>query len=284
MIYNLETGIIKKKLYIEGNTFITADISNNILSKYDILYFNEQFNNSIDNLPSTIKAIRFTKYNNICYYISSINVNNNDNLIFRFNKSIQNLPFNLELLELSGNFTQSLNYLPNGLKYLILNIYDYNYNYDYNYDYSNIYLDFLPNKLEILILTTSNYKVNNLPIGLKELYLIGHRIGIMTNLPANLKLLFINGNANPLDDHFILPPNLEIFIFNDCEYLQSNIDIIIKKMQKQEFPKTLQKILFSSQYCKYNTKLITLSSYIDNLIITYKYIDDTLIKHIIDKY
>jgi len=274
MSYNLDTDKFIKKLFIEGNSPITNELNMyNILSKYDIIYFNIHFNQKIDNLPSNIKAIRFTNYNNIYYYINSNNTNYNES--FRFNQPINNLP-NLEFLELSGTFEQSLNYLPFSLKYLILNI----------YNYTNVCLNFLPPNLEILILKTNEYSFNNLPIGLQELYLIGRRTDIMNNFPINLKLLFINGNTNQLDDYLILPPNLEVFIFNDCEFLQLNINIIKQKLKNKEFPITLKEMHFPIWFCKYNTELINLSSYIynGNLIIKYKQIDDNIIKTIIDKY
>jgi hypothetical protein len=278
MSYNLETKKKKNKLYLEGNIPLVNNIYiNNLLCKYDIIYFSITFNQKIDNLSSNIKAIHFSNYNisysnNIFYYINSRNTNYDN--AYDFNQPINNLPYNLLLLELSGGFAQSLAYLPFSLKCLILNI----------YEFINGMLDYLP-PLEVLILKLHNYTYNTLPYELQELYLIGHCSKICA-FPVELKLLFINGYTNKLDIHFSLPPKLEIFIFLDDDLQFNNNIIIIKsKLRNKEFPITLKEMQLPIGWCKYNTELIDLSSYIGTkFIIKYKNINDNIIKHIFDKY
>ena len=281
-MYNIETNKYINKLFIDGNAPIENNLMlNNILLQYDILYFNKNFNQKLDNLTSNIKAIRFANYNtnnNFInyntnnYYINIVNLHCNES--FLFNQPIINLPPDLELLELSGVFEQSLAFLPLKLKCLILNI----------YNFARVCLDLLPIYLEILILKSNSYSFTALPYGLRELYLIGHNSGLICNLPPNLYLLFINGNLNYLDIYFTLPDNLEVFIFNDNEYLEINYKIIKTKLKNKEFPKTLKEIQFPTWYCKYNSELINLTSYIDNVIIIYKYINDDILNNILHKY
>jgi len=182
MSYNLNTHTFLNKLYLEGNNPITEDININILSRYDIIYFTKTFTNKIDNLPRHIKAIRFNETMKLNHYhYIPIRYTSKHNEFFIFNHPITNLPPDLELLELSGEFLQSLDYLPNNLKYLILNV----------YYISQISLDLLPTNLEILILKSNDYIFTNLPNNLQELYLIGRHSGLMNKFPINLKLLLI---------------------------------------------------------------------------------------------
>jgi hypothetical protein len=58
MSYNLETGILKKKLYLKGNKPITNDVKK-LLENYNIIHFDRTFNQDLGNLPSNIKAIYF---------------------------------------------------------------------------------------------------------------------------------------------------------------------------------------------------------------------------------
>lgn len=93
----------------------------------------------------------------------------------KFNKSISNLPETLETLILSSEFNQPLDNLPINLIYLSL--YDC-LKFDYN-------LDYLPEGLKTLILPENYYykPINNLPIGTKVLNLSQYQSN-------NKKLLF----------------------------------------------------------------------------------------------
>jgi hypothetical protein len=101
--------------------------------------FKPSFNQDISRLPSCIKSIIFS-------------------LNSEFNQNIDNLPCELEHLELYDKFNKPLDFLPSGLKKLIINA-------EFNHPLNN-----LPAGLEYLEISGKfNYSIDNLPIGLKKL-------------------------------------------------------------------------------------------------------------------
>ena len=105
----------------------------------EVLEFKPSFNYDISCLPNCIKRIIFP-------------INSN------FNQPLNNLPLELQELELYDKFNQPLYSLPHGLKRLIING-------DFNHP-----LDNLPSTLEYLeIRGEFNYPLDNLPSNLKML-------------------------------------------------------------------------------------------------------------------
>ena len=201
------------------------------LKNYEILHLGMYFNDSLDNLPSNIKHIKF---------IADMHCDFNG----RFNYPIDNLPPFLETLELvSLEFTQSLNFLPLSLKYLKI--------YLGNPFYQESLLDNLPPTLEHLCIYSDVHKhsrynkfnreylynLNNLPASLKILEIMPHTYKPIETLPEGLETLIIYNNPkfnyNKLEhqDHtFInLPKNLNMLILN------FEIDIDCKKIIEQMF-------------------------------------------------
>lgn len=285
MSYNLDNGILKNKIYIDGDKPITNDVKS-LLEKYDIIHFNRNFNQDLGNLPSNIKAIRFDDNENYYYkwhyYQQHVNTLENSQRYEynKFNQPINNLPNGIEYLELSGQFNQSLTNLPNTLKYLYLNI----------NNCSNS-LDYLPSGLEYLILSNrtgiETIYGNNLPIDLKELYIDGYNKTLFGIFPGGLQILYINGKQNKLDLSLKLPQNLKTFIFNDnTEWNKENLNILKQII----FPKSLMVIMLPIDYTQYYTffkdKIL---KECNNCIIKFKnFISDEtfneLIKHILDRY
>lgn len=279
MSYNLETGILKNKIYLKGNKPITNDIKK-ILNNYEIINLDKSFNQDLGNLPSNIKAIYFEndledekRYYYRCKLLSENTTYFED---YKFNQSINNLPNGIEYLELRGEFNQPLDNLPNTLKYLYINTFEFNHS-----------LDYLPSGLEYLILETSNISINNYPIGLKELYIHKNCSFSFYNLPIGLKTLFINGKYNVLNESFKLPDNIETLIFNDCNWNKHNLKIL-KNIQ---YPKKMMKIILPLHYIKdysfFKDKIFRECS--NNCNIKFKEFNDVntfyeLIKNIINKY
>ncbi len=120
-------------------------------------YFNENLENFLPILTK-FKKIWFFKY---------------------FNQSVDILPDSVEELRLGGNFSQTINKYPSGLKKLVL--------------FSDIQIDNLPN-LEVLHLLGNfiNTPINNLPDSIKEIYIGGDFNQPIDNLPNSLTKLQIN--------------------------------------------------------------------------------------------
>lgn len=181
-----------KHIILRSNIFI-RDV--NLLPCLNILNLNINNNNTIDNLPKTIKIFYF---NNNIFNNSVDNLNNelitlhlhNDS----FNQKINNLPISLNYLLIKSNLlSQKLNKLP-----INTSLYYYcNYDDKLITNASTVYynsikeinlisnttktlfigskynksLDFLPEGLEILDITYYCNPVNDLPSSIKELYI-----------------------------------------------------------------------------------------------------------------
>lgn len=138
---------------------------NNIFpEKITSLILGWSFNQSVDNLPLSLKEITFG---------------------YSFNQLVDNLPFNLEIIIFGHNFNNPINNLPNSIKYLLLGT------------MFNQPIDDLPNTLERLHLGSSfNNQINNLPIGLLELTSTSKYLKKRTDIyhiPENLQTINICG-------------------------------------------------------------------------------------------
>jgi len=116
---------------------------------------------------------------------------------------LENLPNNLKILVLNGNFNQRLVNLPNNLRDLIL---DYKFNqplenlpeslrYLCLHGAFNQSLDNFPDKLQTLMLGNAfNQKINKLPKGLRNLTLRNSFDLKLENLPYGLRYLTISNS------------------------------------------------------------------------------------------
>lgn len=223
-------------------------IEGNLIEGIKKIFFGDDFNQSIDNLPTTLKILI---------------LGNN------FNQSVDNLPKKLNsLIILNLNFNQSVDNLPSNLIHLLLipsEEYipeqiitdDNNYN---NYDNYLSYLNF--NKTCLYDNCIINLSINNLPIGLKSLILLNKFNNSLDNLSNTLELLIV-GNYFDLSFDY-LPNSLKILGFGNkfngsLNNLPSSIEILIigsKLSNKIEiFPYNLKKIIFNDDYIHELTNL-----------------------------
>jgi hypothetical protein len=104
-----------------------------------------------------------------------------------------NLPRNIQHLELPRYYNEQLDNLPLGLRYLKLG------------DYLNHPLDNLPENLETLILGSYyNHSLDNLPRGLKSIFIPGDFLHTLNNLPDSIEHIQI-GNINQINSQSISP-------------------------------------------------------------------------------
>jgi hypothetical protein len=259
---NLDTGELNNKsIILEGNSPLT-DIHKEILKNYEVIYIGRDFNQSLDGLPSCIKAIRFNIYDNFenKWMLNSHTEYRN----FAFQQPLTNLHYGLEYLEIYGNNIPKLCNLPTSLKYLFLNL------------RNEIKLDYLPESLEVLYLEFQlSLLVDqlNLPIGLKELYLTGGVIGDIHNLPDELQLLYLNGIYTSINLYFELPSKLHTFIFTDQEWNTTNKTNIKLLFKNKKIPKNLKKCILPLHYADiYSVLKKYAKEYITNDI-EWKFID-----------
>jgi hypothetical protein len=138
--------------------------------------------NPFDNLE--LMSELGTKYYKLIYNLSCFPIDNLPNGITHlnitnqfFNKPLDNLPHSLIYLRIGGSkiifaesgFNQPLNFLPSGLKILILEALE-------NYTHP---LDNLPPNLEYLYIVNREYNhpLNNLPPNLKVMYKLNYSYG-----------------------------------------------------------------------------------------------------------
>lgn len=167
----------KNKIYwISFSTEFNEKINDNTFFEgLTSLFFGKYFNHEIDGmLPKTLKFLRFDIYSS-------------------FDKSIDDLPKNLEELVLTGNFNQSINHLPINLKKLVLPM---------RFDRP---INKLPDNLKYLeLLTSFNQPIKKLPSKLTHLIFKNHSIydhPLNNILPISLVHLKLGNNFNqPLDD------------------------------------------------------------------------------------
>ncbi len=133
------------------------------------------YNQSINNLPSSITSIFIGK---------------------KFDNSIDNLPGNVKKIVFmqSGLFNKPIDYLPQGLEYLVLPN-------SFNYPLNN-----LPNSLKILELGDNfDKELNNLPDSIEKLVLSNNYEKEIKRFPKSLRILVISNNYR-----YSLPNSIEI--------------------------------------------------------------------------
>lgn len=231
--YKFENLITKEKLFDDF---------------YSISKFN---NNSINNLPNTIKWIIFPCEST-------------------FNTEIKRLPTLLELLVLGKNYSKKLNNLPNNLKYFFYFIQNYNDNIKFipetiehvgiitnnnkslenipsntkllkycslnSNSYNDVYhnnamlklIEKLPNGLEKLIITNDYYsEIKFLPNNLNKLKIIKlNKLDILSKLPNNLTELDIGFGITTI------PDNIDEFNSNLPHYLKK-LSLDYSNVQKE---------------------------------------------------
>lgn len=267
MTLNLETNNYINHIFIDGNAPITEE-HKKIFEKYEVIIFGKEFNQKIENIPPSIKAIIFA--------------GNDMNNYSEFNQPITNLGENIEYLYLHYSFDQELDNLPSQLKYLIIKSCELSKPINY-----------LPETLEYLVIKNKQFIIHNLPSNLKELYIDGlmnYEIG-MPKLPNGLKTLYLksnNGCVN-LDNTLEFPETLEKLIIFDYPWnnmMSSKLINILKDyLENKRLPKKLKTLILPKYMCQVYSELKELASYIEN--ITFKFVGNELTivaEHILTKY
>lgn len=184
----------KYVIYESNNNKIKLDVNSDLISKYRIIYFDYEFNQSIDNLQNfNIDEISFGGGDHYSLYPKSY-----------FNQSVDNLPITLKKLYFHSisSFNQPIDNLPEGLTSLYLGS-------DFNQS-----IDDLPNSLEILhISSTSTLNFINLPNSVKNIYLEDTAENIeLAYIPKFVKKITLYDNNKNLSDILQYQDNLEIVI------------------------------------------------------------------------
>jgi hypothetical protein len=181
-----------KTLFLRKNTFeITEEVSEWIIKQgYTKVKIERDYNNSIDNLPDTIRTIYFNSKS--------------------FDKKINKWPNQLQKLIINTTSQYIFDSFPQTIKYLKL------YRYNDNYPELPIQLrtlslhelssdksfDLLVN-LYFLEILSSNIKINNFPPNLKQFYVYDYNFTI-ENLPKNITHL----KCPIIENNTILPEKL----------------------------------------------------------------------------
>jgi hypothetical protein len=144
-----------------------------LMKKYKKVVVGDAFNQSIDFLPNGITYLRLgRRFNkpimNLPQTLKHLIIGAIGIAYCDFNQSLDNLPEDIETLELIRNskFDKYINNLPFGLKHLHFNC------------------------------TNFNYPINNLPEGLETLVVRNFNNLTLNNLPSNLKSVQITSNLS----------------------------------------------------------------------------------------
>ena len=181
---NITDLMIKfKKVQIDDAFDVPIDFLPNGITHLNI---GESFNQSIDNLPITLKSLIISKFRNVGYV--------------KFNQPLDNLPYGLEYLYIDFTyvFDQSLRNLPATLKHFELR----NKNYTKNIDVNSF-----PDSIETIKIKRLNYDIIN-------------------RLPANLKTFNMNyDSANYRNDEEFDPESPEAKFINRFSGRNIDFDI-----------------------------------------------------------
>jgi hypothetical protein len=181
---NITDLMIKyKKVQIDDAFDVPIDFLPNGITHLNI---GESFNQSIDNLPITLKSLIISKFRNVGYV--------------KFNQPLDNLPYGLEYLYIDFTyvFDQSLRNLPATLKHFELR----NKNYTKNIDVNSF-----PDSIETIKIKRLNYDIIN-------------------RLPANLKTFNMNSDsANYGNDEEFDPESPEAKFINRFSGRNIDFDI-----------------------------------------------------------
>lgn len=208
-----------------------------LLNGLNKIHFGCCFNQTVNNLPNSITELIFGQNFNL-------HIPNLPSKLFKlelgkkFNQPVNNLPIDLRVLkfDISSDFINSLDNLPNGLKILRIG---------YNY---NLELDNLPNSLVYLeIIGKFNKSLNNLPDSI-EILLLDVKINEkIEKLPTNLDYVYFALTFNNQNQIFF-PPNIKTIQFHSyCEY-DKPIKNLPNSIEKLYLPKDYSKLF--NQKCK----------------------------------
>lgn len=166
------------------------------------LKFNVAFNQSIDNLPLDLESLDLTHCKRFVGSLNNLPLKLKELFIsYHYNQPINNLPINLNNLYFGYHFNQLINNWPNNLTNLVMG------------NAFNEPIDNLPNQLKIL---KCGYKFNqfvdNLPDGLIELIFGNNFDKPIDNLPNQLKILQLGTDFNQSINN--LPSSLNYLILH----------------------------------------------------------------------
>jgi hypothetical protein len=270
-----------KKIYLGDvyNKILRKKILNNI----EEIYFGDSFNSKIDGFPLSLRVLKFGYYfnqpinnlpnniielsfgrsfdqpiNNLPQNLKKliigelpISLNCLTNPIYNehvFNKQIDCLPPNLEILILSKKFNQTIDNLPVNLKQLT-------FGNDFNQKLDNL----PPNLKQITLGEYFDQNIDNLPNSIVDLFFdkysnFNQNIG---KLPQNIEVLKFNDEFNQQINNY--PQNLKIIEFG--QKFNQSID---------NLPPNIVKIIFSKNG-QFNQKINIFPQNLRSLILNKKY-------------
>ena len=205
-----------------------------LMYNYNIIWLNCSYNDIIT-IPTRMFSLEYLDFSNnqVQKNVDFIGYPNLKYLICSSNKikSISNLPSGLIYLDISDNQLNILENLPPGLEYLLVSqtyITQINLIQLENLKYldisiNNLYscVDRLPNSLIYLNCSQCDViKLDNLPIGLKELICINNKIKSLDMLPESLEYLNCDHNIIVKLDN--LPCNLDKLVCSNNKISQLN--------------------------------------------------------------
>ena len=230
-----------------------------------IINFSDDFNDHIDNLPTSLHEIFFSPMS-------------------KFNYQVDNLPEGIEIITFGHLFNHPMDNLPSSIKQIIFHSSCY-YNYDYiKYNHS---INNLPNSLEKLILSDKfNLPIQNYPKKIKYLEFGNIFNQLVDNLPDSLeKIVFgcaFNCSIDKLSDsikeiYFAKPSqNSDKYDFNQTiNHLPNSLEKIIFCTNFNSpilnYPQNLQYIKFGD---KFNQPISNLPASLKVLILGNEFCQD----------
>lgn len=212
-----------------------------------IIEFGENFNQSVNKLPSSVENIIFGRCfnNNVDYLpekLSSIKFGD------FFNKSIDNLPINIKIIFFGSHFCQKIDNLPIGIEILKIN----------NNILKNV--NYLPNSVKILIFVNIyESNISNLPISIKKIYVNSTIEMPFDNFPKKITHLILRTTSEYHKYAFINFKNfpcLEFVTINGrYEYTLDTLPVSLTHLEFDDivmYKHTLDKLSSSIRYLLFN--------------------------------
>ena len=224
-----ELGLAK---YVNDELHVSKNFNRHFVeTDWDIIpkkiFFNDEFNYSIENLPEGIEYLRFGQlFNKSLDKLPQSITHIYFGYLAGFDQPINNLPQNLKTLELGFYFTQSLNCLPAKLESLKI---------VGNFSHT---LEYLPVNLKTLVIGNEfNRKIDLLPASITHLTLGDTFNHSVAKLPKSLMYLQLGFEFNKCVNK--LPKNLKTIIFGQS--FNQAVD---------KLPNQIKHIAFGSKFSK----------------------------------
>lgn len=229
-LLNIKMPEKRKKLVFKSHSYnepITSEFIDMLIrKKVEIIEFSRDFNQNVDNLPSTIKCLCFgmrfnIKINKFPDELTTLKLG------YYYDHPLDNLPNKLLNLSTGKTFNHQLIYIPKLLRQLVIQ--------NYNYSHS---LDYIPNSVNKLLIVGMNVEINYFPDDIRSLSIGIIKNFILPKLPDTLRYLYLLSGFNCLIKE--LPKNIELIQYHlnpkfDIEYNENDIVSIVELAKKDYF-------------------------------------------------